>query len=72
MTNRRPSGKSRHVDFLLEKPTRRFFIGKGDTLIFHWKSRNVGFSLEKPTRRFLVQKAETSILVEKGTVRARV
>ena len=44
--------KSRHVDFLLEKLTRRFFV---------WKSRHVRFSLEKPTRRFLLQKADTLI-----------
>ena len=71
-TYRRPSGKSRHVDFPLEKPTRRFSIGKADTSIFRWKSQHVDFSLEKPTRRFLVQKADTSILVEKGHIRARV
>ena len=39
--------KSRHVDFSLEKPTRRFFVGKADTSIFRWKNRHVAFSLEK-------------------------
>ena len=48
---RRPSGKSRHVDFPLKKPTRRFFVGKGDTSIFCWKSRHVDLSLKKRTRR---------------------
>ena len=54
---RRLSAKSRHADFPLEKPTCRFFAGKADTSIFHWKSRHVDFSLKK---------ADTSILVEKG------
>ena len=37
--------------FSAEKPTRRFFVGKADTLIFRWKSRHVDFSLKKRTRR---------------------
>ena len=31
--------KSRHVDFSLEKATRRFFVGKADTSVFGPKSR---------------------------------
>ena len=57
MLSRRLDGKSRHADFPLEKPTRRFFAGKADT---------IDFPLRKPTRRFWVQNADTSILVEKG------
>ena len=30
----RLSGKSRYVDFLLEKPRRRFSVGKAETSIF--------------------------------------
>ena len=39
--------KSRHVDFSLEKPTRRFFVGKADTSIFGPKSRHVDFSWKR-------------------------
>ena len=43
--------KSRHVDFSLEKPTRRFSVEKADTSIFCWKSGHVGpeifFSIKK-------------------------
>ena len=44
---RRPSGKSRHVDFSLEKPTHRFFVGKADTSIFGPKSGHVDFSWKR-------------------------
>ena len=49
-TIRRLGRKSRHVDFSLEKPTRRFSVEKADTSIFRWKSGHVGteiFSLLK-------------------------
>ena len=36
--------KTRHVDFSLENPTRRFFVRKADTLIFGPKSGHVDFS----------------------------
>ena len=64
--NRRLRGKSRHVNFPLEKPTRGFFVGKADTSVFRWKSRHVDFCFKKRTRRFFVEKADTSILVEIG------
>ena len=54
---RRLSGKSRHADFPLEKPTRRFFAGKADMSIFHWKSRHVDFSLKKRTVDFSWKRA---------------
>ena len=39
--------KSRHVDFSLEKPTRRFSVEKADTSIFGWKSGHVDFSWKR-------------------------
>ena len=44
---RRLGGKSRHADFPLEKPTRRFFAGKTDTSIFGWKSGHVDFNRKR-------------------------
>ena len=42
---RRLSGKSRHVDFPLEKPTRRFSVGKADTSILVEKGHSSGPNL---------------------------
>ena len=44
---RRPSWKSRPVDFSLEKATRRFFVGKADKSIFGPKSGHVDFSWKR-------------------------
>ena len=39
--------RSWHVDFSLEKPTRRFSVQKADTSIFGWKSGHVDFSWKR-------------------------
>ena len=58
MSFRRLGGKSRYVDFPLEKQTRWFFVGKADPSIFRWRSRHVVW--KKRTHKILVDKGHSS------------